>query len=63
MSDASVVVMQALLEQHDLRMGLEPDSANETRVWHLLYSLIEYCDHHSLDLDLILENVRAEFNS
>jgi len=54
-------IMQDILERHDVEMGLEPNSENSTRVWHLLYSLIEYCDHHKIDLDEVLTHVREEF--
>lgn len=49
--------------QHDDIMGLEPTAEPETRVWHMLYSMIEYCDHHKIDIDNVLEQVRDGYDN
>jgi len=52
-----------VLALHHEEMQLDSRDPPEVRIWHLLRSLIEYCDaqHPRLDLDLILEQVREDF--
>lgn len=44
--------------------GLTCDS-NEVELWHLLRSLLEFCDaqHPRIDFDAVLSDVRADFNA
>lgn len=55
--------VEKVLSLHDTEMRLASGDLPETRIWHLLRSLIEYCDaqHPRIDLDLILEDVRQDF--
>lgn len=57
--------VEKVLALHDTEMRLDSKDPAETRIWHLLRSLVEYCDaqHPRLDLDLILENVREDFRA
>jgi len=54
-----------VLSLHDQHMRLNSDDDAETRIWHLLRSLMEYCDAQRprINLDLILKDVRNDFAS
>lgn len=56
--------MQKVLALHD-EMGLERDNDPETRLWHLLRSMIEFCDAQRprIGLDLLLETVRDDYRA
>lgn len=59
--DARVVAAVAsAMDSHEQAMKLEANMEPETRVWHMIASLLEYCDEHQLNFDLILESVRED---
>jgi hypothetical protein len=53
------------LALHDTVMRLDSKDGAEIRIWHLLRSLIEFCDAQSprLDLDQILASVREDYRA
>lgn len=57
--------MDKVLALHDQEMRLDSKDDAETRIWHLLRSLIEFCDAQKprLDLDAILASVREDFRN
>ena len=60
---ASVAAFQVALETHNKAYRLEKGNGPEVDVFHMVASAIEFCDHHHLDFDLILEDVRTHFAS
>lgn len=50
---------------HDTVMRLDSKDNAEIRIWHLLRSLIEFCDAQNprLDLDAILADVRDDYRT
>jgi hypothetical protein len=47
--------------EHAARLDCEGNA--ETRLWHFLHAVLEWCDAQSprIDFDLILEDVRASY--
>lgn len=62
MNDFDQRYMEKVLALHE-EMGLERENEPETRLWHLLRSMLEYADHIGLDFDLLVEDVRADFKA
>lgn len=64
MNDFDRRYIKKLLALHT-DMGLDSQDPPETRIWHILRSLIEYCDAQTprLALDTILEDVRHDFKT
>lgn len=56
--------MTQILAMHEA-MGLDSKDDAEIRIWHLLRSMLEFCDAQQprIDFDLLLENVREDFAS
>jgi len=59
MKDFDNRYMAEVLAIHD-KMGLEADNGVETRLWHMLRSLVEFCDEQGIDLDALLQDVRED---
>lgn len=55
-----VSAVQELLDAHDRTLGLEESAGGEQQLWHLLMSLLEFCDARGLEFDSILEHVRED---
>lgn len=53
----------AALETHHQVAGLEPTTDTQTKLWHLLASLLELSDHQRLDFDATLGDVRDHLAS
>ena len=53
------------MNEFDTVMRLDSKDDPEIRIWHLLRSLIEFCDAQSprLDLDAILASVREDYRA
>ena len=53
-----------LLALHD-EMNLDRNDEPEVRIWHMLRSLLEFCDaqHPRLDFDAIVQDVRDDFRA
>lgn len=60
-SGRSVAAAQAAIDTNIDLLRLEADHPPETQLFQLLVSLVEWCDHHELDFDLVMENVRQHF--
>lgn len=56
----AVAAASAAMQLHDDRMGLEPHKTSATQVWHMLFSLMEFCDFYSLDFDSIVKEARSD---
>lgn len=56
--------MNKVLALHT-EMNMCASDDTETRLWHVLRSMIEFCDaqHPRINFDLLLQNVREDFNS
>ncbi len=65
MNDFDKRYADSVLALHDTVMRLDSKDDAEIRIWHLLRSLIEFCDDQNprLDLDAILESVREDYRS
>lgn len=48
------------LYANEQALRLEEDMEPGVRVWHLVLSLLEYCDNHHLDFDGIVGEVRED---
>jgi hypothetical protein len=59
-SQTNVDAAQAALDKHDDELGLEEGNGDEVQVYHLVASLLEFCDARGLDFDEILDEVRSE---
>jgi hypothetical protein len=55
--------IEKVLTLHE-EMGLDSSDDSEVRIWHLVRSLLEYCDaqHPRIAFELIVEDVRRDFN-
>lgn len=55
---------EAALAANEDKMQLDMSGENEsTRLRHLLYSLLPWCDTYAVSFDDILEDVRAEWSA
>lgn len=48
------------IDAHEVAMKLEPDAGREVQLWHLIYSLLEWCDVNALDFDATVSEVRQD---
>lgn len=56
---ADVQAADVAIAAHEDAMALETDQQAETRLWHLLRSLLEWSDAYTVDFDATLSDVRA----
>lgn len=56
-----IAAARASIEAHYHDMGFEPTSEISTKLWHLVVSLIEFCDAEKIDFDAVLGDVRQYF--
>lgn len=63
MNDFDKRYITKVLTLHDQEMRLDSADAPSVRIWHLLRSLVEYCDAQEprIDLDELLQDVRDDF--
>lgn len=57
----AVDAAQQVLAAHNEIYGLEKSNGDKVDVWHLVASLLEFCDARGLEFDLVLEDVREAF--
>lgn len=55
---ADVQAADVAVAAHEDAMRLEPDQPAETRLWHLLRSLLVWSDAYSVNFDAALSDVR-----
>lgn len=55
-----IYAVRAALEAHRVTARLEDGHGPEVDVYHLLASLITFCDVEKIDLDATLEEVRRD---
>lgn len=56
----SVQAAQQALNTHDTAYSLEKGASPDVQLYHLVASLLEYCDYHGVDLDATVSEVRAD---
>lgn len=54
---------QVAIDAHQAAGGLEEDSGNRTDLWHLVYSLLHWCDEHAIDFDEVVSDVRTDMSA
>lgn len=54
---------QVAIDAHQAGAGLEEGNGNRTELWHLVYSLLHWCDEHAVDFDEVVSDVRAELRT
>ena len=55
-----VAAAQAAITTHQEAAGLEAGNGPSTDLWHLLASLMEWCDAKGVDFDATVSEVRAD---
>ncbi len=48
------------IDAHEAAMKLEPGTGRGVQLWHLIYSLLEWCDVNALDFDATVSEVRQD---
>lgn len=56
MNDFDEKYVRAMLALHNDVMRLDSQDDDETRIWHMMRSLLEYCRAHKLNLQSIIDN-------
>jgi hypothetical protein len=56
----AVVAAQAAVDAHQQAMALEAGNGHATDLWHLIYSLLEWCDANGVDFDTTVSEVRQD---
>ena len=51
---------QAAIDAHQHTMHLENFNGKATDLWHLVWSLLDWCDHHGVNFDDIVADARDE---
>jgi hypothetical protein len=59
--ESVVRAAQAAIDSHKAGLGVEGE--DETQLWHLIASLLEWCDAKNIDFDLQLELVREYYRT
>jgi hypothetical protein len=57
----SVDAAQAALDAHDSALKLETGAEPGVQLWHLLYSLHDWCNEHDIDLEKELKIAHADW--
>lgn len=57
-NEADIRAAQFAIDAMKATAGLETDNGRATDLWHLLRCLLEWSDHHNLDFDAELSDVR-----
>ena len=60
MNDRAINGACAAINAHNQSMHLEEGNGHETDLWHLVYSLIEWCDAYNVDFDATVSAVRQD---
>lgn len=58
----AIAAAQAAIDTHSQRYCLEPSDA-DVQVWHLVASLMEWCDDAQINFDEIVSQCRDEYGS
>ena len=54
--DTTLRAVRGALDAHNTILGLERNNGDDVDVWHMLVSLIRFCDDGRLDLAATLED-------
>lgn len=59
----TVKAAQAAIDAHQDTLRLEDGNSPETGLWHLVWSLLDWCDAMNVDFDATVSEVRAEIRN
>ncbi|AFU87889.1 hypothetical protein CcrColossus_gp019 [Caulobacter phage CcrColossus] len=61
--DTKTLAAQTIIDAHTAGRGLEDDQSRATDLYHVLDSLLTWCDFHRVDFDATLSELRADLAS
>jgi len=59
----AVQAAQAAIDAHQNFLLLEDGNGKATDLWHLVWSLLDWCDAMNVDFDAVVSEVREEIRS